>query len=339
LQHPISLVISESSQVGGARRLAAGLAAALDFGETRQGQLALVVTEIGNNLVRHASYGELFIRAVEADGDIGLEIIAVDKGPGIANLGQCMRDGYSTAGTAGNGLGAIARLSQHFEVYSLPGGGTVLLSQVWAKSECAPPDAAMVVGVVARPKPGQEVCGDSWAAEHLSSRSLYFLADGLGHGPDAAIASQEAVRAFRKNKSRRPKEILEAVHAALVRTRGVAAAVAEIHFDRQEVCFAGVGNIAATIVDPVNARSLVSYNGIVGHQVRKIQEFTYSWSRDALLVLHSDGLSSRWQVEHYSGLIVRHPALIAGVLYRDFQRDNDDATVLVARNSHDMGRP
>jgi anti-sigma regulatory factor (Ser/Thr protein kinase) len=330
LQHPFSLVIVESSQVGEARRIAMGLAASLNFNATKQGELALIVTEVANNLIRHARHGELFVRVMEADGVIGIELIAVDKGPGMASISQCLRDGYSTAGTAGNGLGAIARLSQLFEVYSVPGRGTVLLSQLWANPvPFHPSPTPMGYGVINRPKPGQEVCGDSWAVEQLSGRSLFFLADGLGHGPDAAIASQDAVRAFRKHRMRRPKEIIEAVHAALHGTRGAAAAIAEIDIVKQEVCYAGIGNIAGTIVTPALSQSMVSHNGIVGHQMRKVQEFLYPWPPNALLVLHSDGLSGRWQLEGYAGLTVRHPGLIAGVLYRDFQRDNDDATVLV----------
>lgn len=318
--------------MGQARREATALAAALGFDETRQGVLALILTEVANNLVRHAAQGELLLRALEAGGSIGIEVTAVDKGPGMANISQCMQDGYSTAGTAGNGMGAIARLVDRLDIYSKPGEGTVLVCVLWAKP--VPPDTpstSMEIGAVNRPKPGQEICGDAWAVEFRAGRALFFLADGLGHGPDAAIASQEAVRAFRKQASRRPKEILEAVHAALHGTRGAAAALAEIDFEKQEVCFAGIGNIAGTISTPPQSQSMVSHNGIVGHQVRKVQEFFYPWTSRALLIMHSDGLSHRWQLERYPGLTVRHPALIAGVLYRDFQRRNDDATVLVGR--------
>ena len=330
LHSPLAFDMEESSQVGQARRDAAALAASLDFNETRQGALALILTEVANNLVRHAVQGELFLRVLEAEGVPGIEITAVDKGPGIASVSQCMQDGYSTAGTAGNGMGAIARLSDRLEIYSVVGQGTVLVAQVWAKpplSEGASPP--MEIGAVNRPKPGQEICGDSWAVEFRGDRALFFLADGLGHGPDAALASQEAVRAFRKHPARRPKEIMEGVHAALHGTRGAAAALAEIDFEKQQVCFAGIGNIAGAIVTPAQSQSMVSHNGIVGHQVRKVQEFTYAWTPQALLIMHSDGLSHRWQLDHYAGLTVRHPSLIAGVLYRDFQRKTDDATVLV----------
>ncbi len=332
MQHPLSFVIVESSQVGQARRTATALAASLDFEETKQGVLALIITEVANNLVRHAAEGELFLRVVEAGGVLGIEMTAVDKGPGMASVSQCMQDGYSTGGTAGNGMGAIARLSDRFEVYSVAGSGTVMVSLLWAKPlPVGVPVPPMEIGAINRPKPGQEICGDSWAVEFRAHRSLFFMADGLGHGPDAARASQEAVRAFRKHAARTPKEILEAVHVALHGTRGVAAGLAEIDFEKQQVCFAGVGNIASTIYTPSQSQSMVSHNGIVGHQVRKVQEFVYAWPPQALLVLHSDGLSHKWQLERYAGLTVRPPSLIAGVLYRDFQRQTDDATVLVGR--------
>ncbi len=279
LVYSLSFNISESSHVGDARRNAVKLAESIGLPHVRQGEIALIITEAANNLIRHTAGGELFVRILESNGNIGMEIVCVDNGPGMTSVSQCMRDGYSTAGTAGNGLGAIARLSHHLDIYTLPGCGTVLRALVWS----APPLPVSTVlhneyGVVSRPKPGQEVCGDSWAVELGNKRCLYFLADGLGHGPDAAIASQEAVRTFRKYKSYPPKVILEAVHEALQRTRGVAAAVAEILHEEQIVCFAGIGNIAAVITSGSQCRTMLSHNGIVGHQIRKIQEFHYPWS-------------------------------------------------------------
>ena len=339
MQSPLSFTIAESSQVGQARRTAISFAAALGFDEIKQGVLALIVTEVANNMVRHASEGELFLRVLEAEGNTGIELTAVDKGPGMASVSQSMQDGHSTAGTAGNGMGAMARLSDRFEVYSIVGEGTVVVCELWAKPAFSLPTALpMEIGAINRPKPGQEVCGDFWGVAFRPNRALFFLADGLGHGPDAGIASQEAVRAFRKHAAHRPKEVMEAVHLALQGsrgTRGVAAALAEIDFKTQQVVFAGVGNVAGTVFTPTQSHNMVSHNGIVGHQVRKVQEFDYPWTPQSLLILHSDGLSQRWQLERYPGLTVRHPSLIAGVLYRDFQRQNDDATVLVGRMKRD----
>jgi hypothetical protein len=99
--------------------------------------------------------------------------------------------------------------------------------------------------------------------------------------------------------------------------------------------FAGVGNIAASILDGNDRRQMVSHNGIVGSNLRKVQEFVSPWSSGAMLIMHSDGLGSRWDLEHYPGLAMRHPSLIAAVLYRDFARKRDDVTVLVVRENLD----
>ena len=100
--------------------------------------------------------------------------------------------------------------------------------------------------------------------------------------------------------------------------------------------YAGLGNIAASIVSPRESKSLISYNGIAGHEARKIQEFGYEWPADALLVVHSDGLSARWDLSRYPGLAVRDPSVVAGVLYRDFSRGRDDALVVVVRAASRM---
>jgi hypothetical protein len=76
-----------------------------------------------------------------------------------------------------------------------------------------------------------------------------------------------------------------------------------------------------------------AHNGIAGHEARRIHEFSYPFPDDGLLVLHSDGLKSQWSLDGYPGLAERDPALIAGILFRDFNRGRDDVTVVVARVS------
>jgi hypothetical protein len=157
------------------------------------------------------------------------------------------------------------------------------------------------------------------------------MADGLGHGPLAARAADEAVHVFKENLHAHPIEILEQAHGPLRATRGAGMSVAEISLTDRLLRYAGVGNIAGVILDGRVRRGLATTNGTVGHEVQQFREFTYPWPDGAVLVLHTDGLSARWNLDDYPGLIRRHPALIAGVLYRDFRRTNDDATVLVAR--------
>ena len=186
------------------------------------------------------------------------------------------------------------------------------------------------IGVINRPMPGQEVSGDLWSVANLPGRGVIFVADGLGHGPAAAQASIEAVRTFGKHARDSACAILEAVHVALAGTRGVAAAVASIDLRNNEVTYAGVGNISGVVVTGAASHGMASNNGIVGHIMPVVQESRHPFPPGAVLILSSDGLASRWRLDKYPGLCVRRPGLIAGILYRDFQRKNDDTTVVVA---------
>lgn len=324
--------VIENSQVGEARRLAVWLAQRQGFSETETGKVAIVAGEMGSNLVKHATGGELLARPLERAGINGLELLALDRGPGIANLAQCLQDGYSTAGGAGNGLGAISRLSALFDIYSLPGAGTAVLARLWAKPLPAfRPSQPLEIGVVSLAKPGQEANGDDWAVDQRPGRALILVADGLGYGPLAATASGEAVRLFRENSHLDPAAMIQAIHPALLSTRGAAVAVAEIDVAQQLVHFAGVGNISGAIATNGRYRGLVSHHGIVGYEMRKVQQFSYALPAGMPLVLHSDGLLTRWSLDRYPGLAQKHPSLIAGLLYRDFRRETDDLTVIVTR--------
>jgi anti-sigma regulatory factor (Ser/Thr protein kinase) len=310
-------------------------ARALGFADKDIGNLALVVTEAATNLVKHAVGGQLLWRALERDHGVGLEILALDRGPGITNVGECLRNGYSTAGSPGTGLGAIARLATEFDIYSLPGKGTALLARLWSGRLSVPgPVPALELGVVCLAKPGEQVCGDGWTQVVQADRQVLLVADGLGHGPDAATAAQAAVQVLREHPALAPAALIEAAHAVLRSTRGAALAVAELNPGQQAVRFAGVGNIAGVVFNAGSSRHLVSHNGTVGHTLRKVQEFSVPWPPGALLILHSDGLATHWNLTAYPGLLGRDPSLIAGVLYRDYTRGHDDVTVLILKQRY-----
>jgi hypothetical protein len=243
-----------------------------------------------------------------------------------------MRDGYSTAGSPGTGLGALARLAGGFDVHTALGAGTVIAARLWAeprtRGERSP---RLEIAGFAVALAGESECGDAWCHLGLVGGARLLVADGLGHGPDAAQASHRAVELFGERPTDAPGAALERLHAGLRPTRGAAAAIVEIDLDRGQASFAGVGNIAGAVVTSGVARNMVSHNGTLGRDARRIAEFTYPFGPDALLVLHSDGLSSRWSLDAYPGLAARQPGVIAGVLYRDFRRERDDATIVVAR--------
>jgi anti-sigma regulatory factor (Ser/Thr protein kinase) len=323
--------------VGEARRTAASLAQSIGFDEIVVGQVAIVATELAGNMVRHAKSGEMIVRSLPGAGGKGpggMEILAIDRGPGFANVLEAQSDGYSTGSTPGTGLGAVKRLSALSEVYSEPPRGTVVVSQFHLRSR----PTGMEFGAVCLPKPGEESCGDSWGAESSDAgsdggdRTVMVVADGLGHGSNAATASQLAIRAFRENAHLTSMQIAEAIHAALRSTRGAAVAVCELLRGKKQVCFTGIGNISAMIITGTATRNMVSHNGTAGAEVRRIQTFTYPWEPESMIIMHSDGLSSQWHLAQHVGLRFKHPSVIAGVLYRDCRRERDDVTVLVAKD-------
>ncbi len=323
--------VEEASQVGDARRAALLVADRAGLDETARGRVALVATELATNLARHAKGGMLLLRQLDGERH-GVELLSVDRGPGM-ELARALADGFSTGGTAGAGLGAVRRIADAFDAYSRP-GGTVLLARIAEPGGAGSlGGASLPIGVICAPAPGEDRPGDSWAIGRHSGRHRLLLVDGLGHGPIAAEAAAEAVRLFHAYPEAGPEAMVGRLHDGLRATRGAALAVAEIVPLTSTVRWAGVGNIAASIVSAGGARSLMSHNGIVGHQMRRVQEMTYAWSPDAVLVMASDGLRSQWRLDEHPGLAARDPSIVAGVLFRDFLRGRDDATVLVARGS------
>ncbi|MEN0039647.1 MAG: ATP-binding SpoIIE family protein phosphatase [Cellvibrio sp.] len=322
--------LQDISSVAVVRRAGAVLARELNFDETRAGQLALLITEAATNIVKHAGDGQMLLRALYQGEQVGIEVIALDKGPGIENLDWHSEDGNSTAGTYGIGLGTLRRLSQDFDIYSEANKGTVLWMLLWASVE-KPKSSPWQIGAVCVPLKGEEVSGDNWAMAAHEKKLTLLVADGLGHGPEAAKASDAAVALKDEFNNQSPSVILQRAHQALQGTRGAAVAVGQINGELGTLTFAGVGNIAVCILNSKGGRHLVSHNGIIGSNLRKLQEFSESWERDALLVAHSDGINTRWDLDLYPGLEHCHPAIIAAVIYRDFTRGRDDATVVVVR--------
>lgn len=330
MNRSILLPVNEASRVGEARRQTALLARHCGLGETDSGRAGVVVTEAVTNILKHAGQGQIVLRALDGADGCGIEFLAVDKGPGMANVSRCLEDGYSTAGSPGTGLGAISRMSTIFELYSQQGKGTVLLAQV--RDSRGDSQQGLEVGVVCAPMQDEKACGDAWAVRNETNRSMILVVDGLGHGPLAAHAADEAVRVFNTGPLRSGPDMIQSIHGPLRSTRGASLAVAEIDYAAKEIRFTGVGNISGQIWLEGRSRSMVSHNGTVGHEVHRIREFVYPWAENSIIVMHSDGILSRWNFDPYPGLLQRHPSLVAGVLFRDYWRGRDDVTALVAKS-------
>lgn len=324
--------IDEMSGVIEARHSGNRICQVQGLNETTAGKVAIIITELGTNILRHAGTGSILIRPYTERTENGVEVLALDKGKGIEDISRSIVDGYSTSSTSGTGLGAVRRLSDCFGIYSSPGKGTAVMSQVRIHRYPEPPDQEQpIVGAVCLPFRRGEPSGDGWDITRSGNLTTLLLVDGLGHGKEAGVVAEKAVGIFRENPDKNPSVHLTTLHEGLARTRGAAAAVAEIHNGLMRVRFAGAGNISGEIYDGVRSQSLVSLDGTVGIEVRKVREFEYPWSPSSLLLMYSDGISTHWSLDDYPNLAWKHPSLIAGVLYRDYWRGNDDVTVVAVR--------
>jgi anti-sigma regulatory factor (Ser/Thr protein kinase) len=335
----VQIPIRESTQVGEARRRVAALTTRAGLDDTQAGTCAVIVSEMATNLVKHAKEGNILLRTLAHGAVGGVEMISIDRGPGIRDVHRAIRDGHSTAGSSGTGLGAIRRMASEFDLHSLPGRGTALIARVWDRTRSTLPTVPRrQTGVICLPIRGEQVSGDAWLSESsFARRTLCAVVDGLGHGPLAAHAAQVAIKTLQEHPDATLTELTDCVHAALASTRGADLVVAEILHDSNLVKFVGIGNIMAAVHLNGTTRHMVSQNGIVGHHVDRVKEVHYPWSPESILVMCSDGINTHWDVNLYPGLANRDPSLIAATLYRDFSRGRDDTTVMVLKafNSQD----
>lgn len=332
----VRIPIDEASRPAEARRAAVRMANELGFDEISTGRVAIVVTEAASNILKHAQRGEILLQVTDHGSNEEvvreLEMLALDKGPGMHDVEHCLRDGYTTSSSPGEGLGAIVRLSDESDFYSAPGEGTAILARWRVMQAGRSGSQGLRVGGINVSKYGEEYCGDSWGIEQADDVTTVLVADGLGHGYDASQASLEAVRILRNNRELPPGSLIDLAHRALRSLRGAAVSVARFDFAQDKITFAGLGNVMGHIYEGSGrSQHLVSVNGTAGHQAGRIREFSYRWPAGGILVMHSDGLATGTGLESRPALARHDPTLIAGVLYRDFSRGHDDATVVVAK--------
>jgi anti-sigma regulatory factor (Ser/Thr protein kinase) len=341
VKQSVCIAIEEETALAQSRRAAHDLCQTLDLSADATARAELIVVELAGNTLQHAQHGRLFLSSAAAIN--ALQILAIDDGPGIVDVARAVEDGFSTFTTPGLGLGTIKRLATHLDIYSQLGKGTILSALVGEEAGAVP--LTDCTAVLTTALGGETLNGDSWFVHprqdgrHTTSREIYMVVDGLGHGLYASEAASMAVSIAQSSFEADPDlpldELLNRMHGPMHATRG--AAIAFVSVNNAIATWGGVGNISCTLHAPDGSdRSLVSSNGTVGHQMRRVQEFTSPITPGSLLVMHSDGISTKWRFEQYPGLEQKAPATIAGLIYREAVRGRDDATVLVARlNSHE----
>jgi anti-sigma regulatory factor (Ser/Thr protein kinase) len=322
------IALDHEADIGAVRRRLATLAALAGLDEHRTSDAALIATELATNVRRHGGGGGALLGAAAAPAPAAA-IVAWDRGPGM-DVEACLRDGMSTAGTPGNGLGAVSRLASRWDAYAPRGRGTVVAAHVAPAGPA--PRPRIEVGAVRLPYPGCAVSGDAWDLDAGGEVATLIVCDGLGHGDGAAEASRAVIQAFRERPGDPPAAILERADRAARPTRGAAATVVRVDFAAREAVIAGIGNVAAWIAGD-SLRQLVTQHGTLGHATPRIREERHAFPAGAGLVVASDGLKSRLELDGHPGLFARDPAVIAAVLWRDHNRGRDDATVVVVREA------
>jgi anti-sigma regulatory factor (Ser/Thr protein kinase) len=318
--------------------MALRLAESHELDEDARGRIALVVTELGTNLVRHAKAGRILVACSAVDDGSHFEVLSIDSGPGMHDINHCLRDGYSSGTTPGTGFGAVKRLSTEFSAFSAIDRGTVILSRICISARGAVlPRAVAASGFahagICLAAPGEAISGDAWGIRIEGATATVMVADGLGHGSEAAAAAEVALSAFVDRGPGSPSAALEHIHPLMRQTRGAAVAISALDLRANTVVTAGAGNICGRILSGLSDRSLLSQHGTLGLQIRTLRDATYAWPEHSLVVMHSDGLKTRWDLAGVGGLLRCDPAVVAAWLVRDHARGADDVTVVVVKRA------
>ena len=322
-------VIADEADIGALRRAVGRFAERLRPGSGNgRGLAELVAAELGTNLLRHAQPGGwVLARPVPP---AGIELIAVDRGPGIAELPAAPPAGRTPGRPGlGSGLAAVRRAASSFDLHTEPGAGTavaVVVDLDGAAARAPRSWAGISVGIT-------EVCGDGWAVAELDDGLVVAVVDGLGHGPKASVAADAALAACAAD----PGDLVGfpgRANAAMRATRGGAVAVCRIHPDRGELHHVAIGNVNGRVVAGGEQRGLAFHSGTLGLSAtpRRATPSSYPWPPGATLVLWTDGLGSRIDLSTMDDVLTHDPAVVAATLHRDHSRDRDDATVVVVRH-------
>ncbi|MEF2550340.1 ATP-binding protein [Aurantimonas sp. A2-1-M11] len=329
----ISLPISETSQIGAARRRALQEAETIDLSSDDRDRLALVVTEAGTNLLRHATGGEILLSPHKSKTTAGMDVIALDDGPGLPNVEAAMADGFTTAEegerSLGSGLGAIARMSDSLDIHSDSRGTTltVTIGKTGRYSRGPMETAGLVI-----PKPGFEAGGDICGIRKDGGATMIMLMDVLGHGPTAAKDAETGLAAFLAAKGKSLEDTELHVADAMAGSRGAASLIVEMRHGGATLRALGVGNVKGEILAADGSRhGIPSAPGIVGASSRRPRATEHGWGKNALLILTTDGLKGGERFPEPSGLFFRDVLTVAATLYKRRRRGSDDCGVVIAR--------
>lgn len=307
------------------------LAAEAGLGQKRLSELDIIVAELTSNLFKYGENGEILFGVFQNGEAPYIELICIDSGPGMYNPAKMLVDGVSTSNTMGHGLGSIKRLSDNFDIYSQVGWGTIVLSRIYLGGKSLKKMPVMIRPLVLS-KPGETTSGDGITYKLTKDNIKLMLCDGLGHGPEANKAINEAAASFRVFPEVSPTATLKFIHNSIKKTRGMVANVVNYDFRTKLWTSAGIGNIAVRLMGPGMNKNHMSYNGIVGHNIPStMNDQQYSSEEYNQLILCSDGIKTRWDLNKYPLIQKCDPVVLCAALYKDHARGTDDMSVVIIK--------
>jgi anti-sigma regulatory factor (Ser/Thr protein kinase) len=308
------------------------MAAHAGFGEVRGGKVDIIISEVTSNLYKHAHGGEILAGLGKEGSREYIEIVCLDDGPGIGDLNRVLADGYSSASTLGHGLGAIRRLSDLFDMYSIKAWGSVIVSRVYKDEPDGNFKRKYDFEALNVPKPPESVSGDGYCVKEMEDGFRVLVADGLGHGDPAHGAVLKACEAFQQCEEESATETVRRIHEQIRKTRGIVGLVVIYHAPTRTWRLVGVGNISVKWMGRSQGRSYHSYNGIIGHNIPgSLSDLVLSQEEFTQFIACSDGIKSRWDLAKFPTILKHHGTIIASAIYKEFARRTDDISVIVCK--------
>ena len=284
---------------------------------------AVSVSELANNLVRHATEGgTVTIGPIGFEGKVGVEVVAADSGPGIANLSLALSDGHSSKGGLGNGLPAVRRMMHEFEIDSGRRRGNAHRRQ----------DVDVVrIGIACHALHDAPHCGDRCAYWRNGPRINLCIADGLGHGEPAQEAAVAALAYVAEHLDEPLTAVFEGCDRAIFRSRGVAMALAVADVAAEQLTCAAIGNTRGLVLVERNIR-LNGSNGIVGAGFRSLRPLNLPFRSGDVLILWTDGIEEHVDPSRFDRGVLAEPQSLADAMVGHYGRGMDDVGVLAFRS-------
>ncbi|MBA3683191.1 MAG: SpoIIE family protein phosphatase [Bacteroidetes bacterium] len=304
----------------------------LHFSETRTAEIDIVVSEMTSNLIKYAKKGELLYRVSSEAKEIIFEIICIDSGPGIKDIIHSAKDGVSTKGTLGQGIGSIMRLSNVVQFYSQQGWGTIVYSKFYNSPDHKISHNKVIVRCINVAKPGEQVSGDGLCVRTVGDKTMILMGDGLGHGSNAKAAVDTAISTFKTSMIYDPAEMIREMHANVKKTRGLVATVASLDYASKQWQVCGVGNIATRLQRGLEYKNYISNNGIIGLNIpTRLENNLLEMEKFQQMIFCSDGIKTNWDLTKYPSILKYDPMILAAALYKEYARLNDDMTILIVK--------